>query len=75
VQIIEEDRERMQTLMWVMEARPVGGSPSVIRLSPIRDDGNHPFHRQLDEEDSYTPTTPVEERSIGEAIGTFSSPV
>jgi hypothetical protein len=75
VQIIEEDRERMWTLMLAMEARRVGGSPSARSPSPVRDDETHPFWRQSDEEDSYTPATPVEEQSIGEAIGTFSSPV
>jgi hypothetical protein len=32
------------------------------------------FVRQSDEEDSFTPATPVEEQSIGESIGTLSSP-
>jgi hypothetical protein len=60
--------------MLAMEARPVGGSPSVRSPSPVRDDGTHPFQRKSDEEDSYTPATLVEEKSVGEAIGTFSSP-
>jgi hypothetical protein len=60
--------------MLAMEARPVGGSPSARSPSPVRDDGTHPFQRQSDEEDSYTPATLVEEKSVGEAIGTFSSP-
>jgi hypothetical protein len=59
--------------MLAMEARRVGGSPSARILSPIRDDETHPFRRQSNEEDSYTPATLVEEKSIGEAIGTFSS--
>ena len=74
VQIIEEDRERMWTLMLAMEARWVGGIPSNRSPIPVRDDETHPFQRQSYEEDSYTPVTPVEEKSIGEAIGTFSSP-
>jgi hypothetical protein len=61
--------------MLAMEERPVGGSPSVRSPSPVRDDGTHPFCRKSDEEDSYTPATLVEEQSVGEAIGTFSSPV
>jgi hypothetical protein len=56
------------------EERPVGRSPSVRSPSPVRDDGTHPFHRKSNEEDSYTPSTLVEEQSVGEAIGTFSSP-
>jgi hypothetical protein len=61
--------------MLVMEARPVGGSTSVRSPSPIKVHGTHPFQRKPDEEDSYTLATLVEEQSIGEAIGTFSSPV
>jgi len=61
--------------MLVMEVRRVGGSPSDRIPSHVRDDETHPFRRQSDEEDSYTPATPVEEQSIGEALGTFSSQV
>jgi len=43
------------------EERPVGRSPFVRSLSPVKDDEIYPFHGKLDEEDSYTPTTPVEE--------------
>jgi hypothetical protein len=75
VQIIEEDRERMRTLMLAMEARQVGGIPSVKIPIPVRYDETHPFWRKLDEEDSYTTATLVEEKLIGEVIGTFSSPV
>jgi hypothetical protein len=64
----------MRTLMLETEVRPVGGSPSARSPSPVRDDGNHPFWRQSDEEDSYTLVTPVEEKLVGESIGTFSSP-
>jgi hypothetical protein len=55
------------------EERLVGRSPSVRISSPVKDDGIHPFHRKSDEGDSYTPATPVEEKSVGEAIGTYSS--
>jgi hypothetical protein len=61
--------------MLAMETRPIGGRLSVRSLRPVRDDGTHPFQRQSYEEDSYTPSTLVEEQSIGEAIGTFSLPV
>jgi hypothetical protein len=44
-----------------IEERPVGRSPFVRSLSPVKDDEIHPFHGKSDEEDSYTPTTPVEE--------------
>jgi hypothetical protein len=49
-------------------------SPSIRILSPIKDDEIHPFRGKSYEEDSHTPTTPVEEQSIGEAMGIFSSP-
>ena len=74
VQILEEGRERFRTMMLAIEESSVGRSPSVGILSPVKDDGIHPFCRQSDEEDSYTPATLVEEQSVGEAIGTFSSP-
>jgi hypothetical protein len=53
--------------------RPVGRIPFARSPSAIKDDGIHPFCRQYDEEDSYTPAFSIEEQSIGEAIGTFSS--
>jgi hypothetical protein len=56
------------------EERPTRRSPSARSPSPIEDDKIHPFCKQSDEETSYTPSTPVEEQSIEEAIGTFSSP-
>ena len=56
------------------EDRLVGISASVRSLSLVKDDGINPFRRQSNEEDSYTPATPVEEQSVGDAIGTFSSP-
>jgi len=58
-----------------MEARLVGGCPSTRSPSHVKDDGTHPFQRKSDEEDSYTPTTLVEEKSVGEAISTFTLPV
>jgi hypothetical protein len=60
--------------MLAEEERPVGRNPSVRSTSPVKDDGTHPFHRKSNEEDLYKTSTPIEEQSIGEAIGTFSSP-
>ena len=75
VQILEEDKERLRIMMLAREERPVGRSPYIRSLSLVKDDGIHPFYRKSDEEDSYTPATPVEDHPVGEAIGTFSSPM
>jgi hypothetical protein len=74
VQILEEDRERLRTLVLEIEEKPTGRNPSVRSLSPVKDDEIYPFRGKSYEEDSYTLATPFDEKLVGEAMGIFSSP-
>jgi hypothetical protein len=48
VQILEEDRERLRSIVIATEERPTIRSPSSRIPGPIEDDKIHPFCKQSD---------------------------